>query len=174
MRLSTDRLESGACLRIRAQPQSSRGRQIRAPRSRPHDFPGTATAPSRGTSSTSRQCTREYLYLTKRDSCATRTAHGGTPPAQRSGRDCAAYKGEDVQGHLNPQPANRTTVNFDGSNSGNVTIGHDVTQITCPVSTPADTTSNPIPGAPTCRHCLPQRSTLLPQPHLASIFASIC
>jgi hypothetical protein len=97
---------------------------------------------------------REHLYLVEKGLVYARNPWWFAPRLTATGRDCAAYKGGNVQEQLNPQPASGPTINFTGSNSGNLSIGHDVTQ-----------TANSIPAdAATARAAAPESSTNSPAP----------
>jgi len=71
---------------------------------------------------------REFLYLAEKGLVYEHTAWWLAPGLTAAGRDCAVYRGGNVQEQLNPGPVNGPTVNFNGNNSGNVAIGRDVTQ----------------------------------------------
>jgi hypothetical protein len=112
-----------------------------------NDFPRNRHCTFRGHFFDLKAVHREYLYLTEKGLVYDQDSPWWfAPRLTAAGRDCAAYKSGNVQDHLNPQPANGPTVNLNGSNSGNVAIGHDVTQTTSTVTTPTDTTSDPAPS----------------------------
>lgn len=113
-----------------------------------HDFPRDRHCTFRGHFFDLSAVYREYTYLVEKG-----LVHGGRPwwSAPRltaAGRDCAAYRGGNVQKHLNPQPTNGPIVNFNGNNNGNVAIGHDMTLTTSTVTTPTNTTSSPAESSP--------------------------
>lgn len=112
-----------------------------------NDFPRNCHCTFRGHFFDLKAVHREYLYLTEKGLVYDQDSPWWfAPRLTAAGRDCAAYKGGNVQDHLNPAPANGPTVNFNGNNSGNVAIGHDVTQTTSTVTTPTDTMSGSAPS----------------------------
>jgi hypothetical protein len=110
------------------------------------DFPRNRHCTFRGHFFDLQAVHREYLYLTERGLLYPQDGPWWFAPAlTAAGRDCAAYHGGNVQDHLNPQPANGPTVNFNGNNTGNVAIGREVTQTASTGTTP---TSPPAAAAP--------------------------
>jgi hypothetical protein len=89
---------------------------------------------------------REFLYLVEKGLVYESSPWWFAPRLTAAGRDCATYRGGNVQERLNPLPTNGPTVNFNGNNSGNVAIGRDVTQTTNPATAPADAVSASVPG----------------------------
>ena len=89
---------------------------------------------------------REYMYLVEKGLIYESNPWWLATRLTAAGRDCAAYKGGNVQEQLNPPPANGPTVNFNGSNNGNVAIGRDVTQTTNRDTLPVDTAEVAAPG----------------------------
>jgi hypothetical protein len=111
-----------------------------------HDFPRDRHCTFRGHFFDLSAVYHEYTYLVEKGLVHDGRPWWFAPRLTAAGRDCAAYKGGNVQKHLNPQPTNGPTVNFNGNNSGNVAIGHDMTLTTSTVTTPTDTTSSPAPS----------------------------
>jgi hypothetical protein len=95
---------------------------------------------------------REALYLVEKGLVYERNLWWLAPRLTAAGRDCAAYKGGNVHEQLHPQPTNGPTVNFNGNNSGNVALGHEVTQTANSGAAPAGpdgpTLSGPARNAP--------------------------
>lgn len=114
-----------------------------------NDFPRNRHCTFRGHFFDLQAVHREYLYLTEKGLLYDQVGPWWFAPAlTAAGRDCAAYQGGNVQDHLNPQPANGSTVNFNGNNTGNVAIGREVTQTASTGATLADTTGDSAPGSP--------------------------
>ncbi len=82
---------------------------------------------------------REARYLVEKGLVYERNPWWLAPRLTAAGRDCAAYKGGNVHEQLHPQPENGPTVNFNGNNSGNVAIGHEVTQTASSGTAPTGT-----------------------------------
>jgi len=89
---------------------------------------------------------REHQYLIEKGLVHESNPWWFAPRLTAAGRDCAAYKGGNVQEQVRPQPTDGPTINFNGSNSGNLSIGHDVTQTANSVTAPADTARATAPG----------------------------
>jgi len=104
-----------------------------------HDFIRDARCTFRGHFFDLNAVYREYMYLVEKGLIYDSRLWWFAPRLTAAGRDCATYKGGNVQEHLNPTPGG-PTVNFNGNNSGNVAIGRDVTQTTNPATANADAT----------------------------------
>jgi hypothetical protein len=111
-----------------------------------HDFVGHPRCTFRGHFFDLNAVYHEYVYLVEKGLVYDMQPWWFAPGLTAAGRDCAAYYEGNVHEHLNPPTANGPTVNFNGTNSGNLAIGRDVTQTTNPVTAAADVTRPAGPG----------------------------